>query len=101
MQGGTSGDSEPVTITTAQKSKKQKTPPSLQLLTMFIGIYIESSLYILWQNYANLFTFYAGATVAPHNVMATVMSSTVIYVQWDGLDPCRHVNGLIVLYRVQ
>ena len=33
--------------------------------------------------------------------MATVVSSTVIYVQWDGLDPCRHVNGLIVLYRVQ
>ena len=33
--------------------------------------------------------------------MATVMSSTVITVQWDGLEPCRHVNGLIVLYRVQ
>ena len=29
------------------------------------------------------------------------MSSTLITVQWDGLDPCRHVNGLIVLYRVQ
>ena len=29
------------------------------------------------------------------------MSSTVISVQWDGLDPCRHVNGRIVLYRVQ
>ena len=29
------------------------------------------------------------------------MSSTVITVQWDGLNPCRHVNGLIVLYRVQ
>ena len=29
------------------------------------------------------------------------MSSTVISVQWDGLDPCRHVNGLIVFYRVQ
>ena len=33
--------------------------------------------------------------------MATVVNSTVITVQWDGLDPCRHVNGLIVLYRVQ
>ena len=32
--------------------------------------------------------------------MATVMSSTVITVQWNGLRPCRHVNGLIVLYRV-
>ena len=29
------------------------------------------------------------------------MSSIVISVQWDGLVPCRHVNGLIVLYRVQ
>ena len=29
------------------------------------------------------------------------MSSTVISVEWDDLDPCRHVNGLIVLYRVQ
>ena len=41
------------------------------------------------------------ATVAPRSVTATVVSSTVIIVQWDGLDPCRHVNGLIVLYRVQ
>ena len=46
-------------------------------------------------------TISTGATVAPHSVMATVVSSTVISVQWDGLDPCRHVNGLIVLYRVQ
>ena len=29
------------------------------------------------------------------------MSSTVITVQWDGLDPCRHANGRIVLYRVR
>ena len=29
------------------------------------------------------------------------MNSTVINVQWDGLDPCRHANGRIVLYRVQ
>ena len=42
-----------------------------------------------------------GATVAPHSVTTTVVSSTVISVQWDGLDPCRHVNGFIVLYRVQ
>ena len=49
--------------------------------------------------YAN-FKF-TGATVAPRSVTATVVSSTVISVQWDGLDPCRHVNGLIVLYRVQ
>ena len=41
------------------------------------------------------------ATAAPRSVTATVVSSTVISVQWDGLNPCRHVNGLIVLYRVQ
>ena len=29
------------------------------------------------------------------------MSSTVITVQWDGPEPCRHANGRIVLYRVQ
>ena len=29
------------------------------------------------------------------------MNATVISVQWDGLDPCRHVNGRIVSYRVQ
>ena len=40
------------------------------------------------------------ATVAPRNVIVSVVNSTVITVQWDGLDPCRHVNGLIVLYRV-
>ena len=33
--------------------------------------------------------------------MATFVSSTVISVQWDGLHPCRLVNGLIVKYRVQ
>ena len=47
------------------------------------------------------FTIFTGATVAPRSVTATVVSSTVISVQWDGLDPCRHVNGRIVLYRVQ
>ena len=33
--------------------------------------------------------------------MTTVVSSTIISVRWDGLDPCRHVNGHIVLYRVR
>ena len=46
-------------------------------------------------------TISTDATVAPRSVTATVVSSTVISVQWDGLNPCRHVNGLIVLYRVQ
>ena len=44
---------------------------------------------------------FTGATIAPRSVIATVVSSTVISVQWDGLHPCRHVNGRIVLYRVQ
>ena len=41
------------------------------------------------------------AAVAPSNVRATAESSTVISVQWDGLTPCRRINGLIVKYRVR
>ena len=33
--------------------------------------------------------------------MATFVNSTVITVQWIGLEPCRHANGRIVSYRVQ
>ena len=33
--------------------------------------------------------------------MATFVNSTVISVQWIGLDPCRHANGRIESYRVQ
>ena len=44
---------------------------------------------------------YTGSAAAPGNVSATALSSTVIYVQWSGLSPCRLVNGLIVKYRVQ
>ena len=29
------------------------------------------------------------------------MSSVVLSVYWDGLTPCRHVNGHIVKYRIQ
>ena len=47
------------------------------------------------------FLISADATVAPHSVIATVVNSTVISVRWDGLDPCRRVNGRIVMYRVQ
>ena len=46
-------------------------------------------------------TISTGATVAPYNIIATVVNSTVIIVWWTSLNPCRHVNGLIVLYRVQ
>ena len=41
------------------------------------------------------------ASVAPRNVRAIVVNSTVISVQWDGLTSCRHVNGRIKWYRVQ
>ena len=46
-------------------------------------------------------TISTDATVAPRNVMATVVNSTVISVQWDRLDPCRHVNGRIHIFRIQ
>ena len=39
--------------------------------------------------------------MSPHNVRAIVVNSTVISVQWDGLTPCKHVNGRIKWYRVQ
>ena len=39
--------------------------------------------------------------MSPRSVAATVITSTVISVQWDGLAPCSQVNGLIVEYRVQ
>ena len=48
-----------------------------------------------------IFPISTDATSSPRNFMAADVSSTVISVQWDGLDPCRHVNGLIVLYRVR
>ena len=41
------------------------------------------------------------ASVAPRNVRAIIVNSTVISVQWDGLIPCKHVNGRIKWYRVQ
>ena len=44
---------------------------------------------------------FTDATTAPCDVTVTVLSSERISVEWDGLDTCRHVNGLIVLYRVQ
>ena len=42
-----------------------------------------------------------GAVVPPSNVSATVMSSTSISVEWEGIIPCTLVNGLIVKYRIQ
>ena len=39
--------------------------------------------------------------MAPGNVTATAVDSTIISVKWEGLTPCRLVNGHIVEYRVQ
>ena len=41
------------------------------------------------------------AVVAPGYVTATAIESTIISVKWEGLTPCRMVNGHIVEYRVQ
>ena len=43
----------------------------------------------------------ADSTVSPNNVTAVTESSTAITVQWDGLIPCKEVNGVIVKYIVQ
>ena len=42
-----------------------------------------------------------GPAVAPMNVSATSVSSTVISVEWGDLTPCRLINGLIVKFTVQ
>ena len=39
--------------------------------------------------------------MSPSNVSAVAVDSSVISVQWDGLTPCKHVNGRIKWYRVQ
>ena len=39
--------------------------------------------------------------MAPGYVTATAVDSTIISVKWEGLTPCRLVNGHIVEYRVQ
>ena len=41
------------------------------------------------------------AVVAPGNITTTAVDSAFISVKWEGLTPCRLVNGLIVEYRVQ
>ena len=41
------------------------------------------------------------STAALDNFRATAQNSSSISVQWNGLTPCRDINGLIVKYRVQ
>ena len=42
-----------------------------------------------------------GSTAVLDNFRATAQSSSSISVQWNGLTPCKDVNGLIVEFRVQ
>ena len=44
---------------------------------------------------------FTAAAVAPVNVKSTAVDSTIISVKWEGLTPCRLINGHIVEYRVQ
>ena len=41
------------------------------------------------------------AIVAPSYVTTTAVDTTIISVKWEGLTPCRLVNGHILEYRVQ
>ena len=78
---GSSGESEPITITTHQTSEGLSTfHPQYGPLPLHLSL---------------------GATVSPSNVRARVVSSTAISVQWNGLISCIEANGLIVKYRVE
>ena len=44
---------------------------------------------------------YKDASVAPHNIQVLAVNSVTLSVQWDGLTPCKHLNGHITKYRVQ
>ena len=48
-----------------------------------------------------IFSHYKDASVSPRNLKANAVNSTVICVQWDGLTPCKYVNGRIKKYRVR
>ena len=39
--------------------------------------------------------------MAPHNIQVLDVNSVTLIVQWDGLTPCKHVNGHITKYRIQ
>ena len=39
--------------------------------------------------------------MSPRNIRVIVVSSTVLSVKWDGLTPCKYVNGHINKYRIQ
>ena len=79
---GSSVDSGPVTVTTAQTSMR----------SILIQTRCCHSLCIISPT---------GSTAVLVNFRATVQSSSSISVQWDGLTPFKDVNGLIVEFRVQ
>ena len=79
---GSSGDSQPMTVTTAQAGTE----------------------YIIILHYRAVVTvciISPGSTAVLVNFRATAQSSSSISVQWNRLTPCRDVNGLIVEFRVQ
>ena len=54
--------------------------------------------YVLVKTVALLLT---GAAAAPANVEAMVINSTSITVQWKRLSPCRDINGIITMYKIE
>ena len=81
---GSSEDSQPMTVTTAQTSRKQH----------------ECNVHVCY-SYSLCVISPTDSTAVLDNFRATAQSSSSISVQWDGLTPCKDVNGLIVEFRVQ
>ena len=79
-----SQDSQPMTVTTAQTSRKQH----------------ECNVHVCY-SYSLCAISPTDSTAALDNFRATAQSSSSISVQWNGLTPCKDVNGLIVEFRVQ
>ena len=42
-----------------------------------------------------------GAAIPPANVIVSIINSTSIFVQWDIINPCRAMNGLITSYSIR
>ena len=80
-----SQDSQPVTVTTTQTSKKEH----------------ECNVHVRVCRSHRLCIIVPGSTAILDKFRATAQNSSSIFVQWNGLTPCEHVNGLIVEFRVQ
>ena len=86
---GSSEDGQPMTVTTAQTSRRTREHYNCQCM--------KSKICCL--SVCNYFS--SESTAALYNFTATAQSSSSISVQWDRLTPCKDVNGLIVEFRVQ